>query len=155
MGPAEIRSHMPSGSRERAGSLRSKPENIRHNKTTVPQDRSKPRTAPAMSPQLSLRIWLGVLAVLLGLLVQTFHTHDLPTPASANSRHHAVLTAAEDHADVCPLCVAMHSASPAVSAGNLIAVSIVPLELFVARQHFVSRPRAFVHFSRPPPHSSF
>ena len=108
-----------------------------------------------MSPPRTRRGWGGGGAGLLGLLVQTFHTHDLPTPASANSRHHAALTAADDHTDVCPLCVAMHSASPAVSAGNLIAVSIVPLELFVARQHFVSRPRAFVHFSRPPPHSSF
>ena len=121
---------------------------------TVIQEPFSPKVSPSLSLPLRLRNWFGVLAVFLGLLVQTVHTHPFPVDHSATGKGHAVLTASVQTPDTCPLCVAMHSANPARSADTTFSFATVAVLLSRVQQRFVSKPPAYAHFSRPPPHSS-
>ena len=118
------------------------------------QERFKPKLPRTNLTPLRLRDWFGVLAVLLGLIVQTTHTHAGPVRVSAHGKDHAVLSASAPDPDTCPLCVAMHSASPARPATAFIRSEQVTMLPIGTHKHFVQRPPAYTHRSRPPPNSS-
>jgi hypothetical protein len=107
-----------------------------------------PRT---LSQPVRLRHWVGVLAVFLGLLGQTLHTHAL-TSAPSGTNSHAVLSASASDIDTCPLCVAMHSSLPVADA--LPSAHIVPdstLLVAAAVDRLPDDAWHFARFSRPPP----
>ncbi|SEF73494.1 Protein of unknown function [Bryocella elongata] len=126
---------------------------MRHTVIVVTRKRSNPNTTPRVSQPLGLRKWLGVLAVFLGLMVQTAHTHSHRGDLGGltHGKGHAVAAASQSNSDLCPLCVAMHSATPAITAGmpepQETTSALIPAEY----GRFVSRPPAYWHFSRPPP----
>lgn len=102
---------------------------------------------------VSLRQWVAVFAIFLGLVAQTFHTHKVSF-ASAKADHHAYLTTPDQSADSCQLCVAMHSALP-TQATVPVAFPLVAEVLLVPTMERVRRlPFADFYFSRPPPVSS-
>ena len=103
---------------------------------------------------LRLRDWFGVFAVLLGLIVQTTHTHAGPVRVSVHGKDHAVLTASAPNPDTCPICVAMHSASPARPATAFIPSERTTMLSLGTHEQFVQRPLAYTHRSRPPPNFS-
>lgn len=136
--------------------VRPKTLQMRHTEIAVNRMRSHSETKPHVSQPLGLRKWIGVLAVFLGLMVQTAHTHSHSgeLAAAAHGKGHAVLSASISNSDLCPLCIAMHSAAPSVAA-DLPVPSATGTTLLPAEYgRFVSRPPAYWHFSRPPPTST-
>ena len=134
--------------------LRPRTRSIRHTVITMTQERFnlKPRHTSLMP--LRLRDLFGILAVLLGLIVQTTHTHAGPARVSVHGKGHAVLAASNSNSDICPLCVAMHSASPARPATAPIPSDHLTTVRVGTHEQFVQRPPAYIQYSRPPPNSS-
>src|SRR5579875_1165733 len=121
---------------------------MRHICTTVTQERFNPKPSTAFLTPFRLRNWFGVLAVFLGLIAQTVHTHPGPRVVSVSTSGHAVLTASVQSPEVCPLCVAMHSSNPARPISTAVSFDVLTVLLGGTRERFVSRPPAFIHFSR-------
>lgn len=104
---------------------------------------------------IRLRNWFAVLAIFAGLLAQTVHTHKVSASEFTNTDGHALITAAADqNADVCPLCVSMHSANPAPTTGSAIVSTVVSLVSITATEQIASLTLSYFQFSRPPPNSS-
>ena len=100
---------------------------------------------------MRLRDWVGVLAIFLGLLGQTLHTHAL-TSVSSGSKDHAVITASAPDVDTCPLCAAMHSTLPVADAVPFVVMADdEPLLVAGMADHVANQAWHFARFSRPPP----
>jgi hypothetical protein len=101
----------------------------------------------AQAARLRVRTFVGILLLLAGGIAQAWHTHsdEMLRPRHTNT------VSAPDSADGCPLCVAMHSASPA----DAIADQPMPVRYIAmaaaAERVAVSAPQGFHHTSRPPP----
>jgi hypothetical protein len=100
---------------------------------------------------MRLRDWVGVLAIFLGLLGQTLHTHAIIS-VSSGAKDHAVITASAPDVDTCQLCVAMHSTLPVADAvPSTVMVADEPLLVADATNHVPDQAWHFARFSRPPP----
>ncbi len=100
-----------------------------------------------------LRDWFALLAIFLGLIAQTVHTHPISGKISEKAGFHALGTSNENP-DLCPLCIAMHSTQPAPSTTG-VSVHFASLPLLLPEvEEATSFPPAFTHFSRPPPPST-
>ena len=124
---------------------------MRHTVTTVSQERFKTKAPRTLSLPMTWRNWVGVLAIFLGLLGQTLHTHAL-TSVSSGTKNHAVLTASASDVDTCPLCVAMHSTLPvadAVPSNEMLADE--PMRVPAMADRVPDQAWHFARFSRPPP----
>lgn len=118
---------------------------------TVSQERFKSKAPRTLSQPMTLRYWVGILAVFLGLLGQTLHTHAL-TSVSSGAKDHAVVIASASDVDTCPLCVAMHSTLPVADAVPPIeVVAYKPLLGAAATDRVPDQAWHFARFSRPPP----
>ena len=102
---------------------------------------------------VSLRQWVAVFAIFLGLVAQTVHTHKV-TFSSAKADHHAYLSTPDHNADNCQLCVAMHSAMPAQATLSVALPLITEVLLTMPTERVYRLPFASFYFSRPPPFSS-
>jgi len=127
---------------------------IRHTGNVVTSKRLSSKASVAIALPLTARKWLGVLAVFLGLMVQTAHTHSIEHVTSPQGKGHVLVAASESGSELCPLCVAMHSASPAQAVGMPVPSEQLSTLLTGSSQEFISRPPAYAHFSRPPPTST-
>jgi hypothetical protein len=117
----------------------------------VIQERFKSKAPRTLFLPMTWRNWVGVLAVFLGLLGQTLHTHAV-TSVSSGAKDHAVISASASDVDTCPLCVAMHSTLPVADAVPLPAILVYkPLLAAGATSHVPDDAWHFARFSRPPP----
>ena len=95
---------------------------------------------------------MGLLAIVLGLIVQIVHTHTLPNQfGKATADRHSYLAANDQNPDTCSLCVAAHSSAP-TSAVSSIDPPPTTSDILSPRveQGFDSQ-TGYPHFSRPPP----
>lgn len=96
-----------------------------------------------------------MLAIFAGLVAQTVHTHPVSASEFTKINGHAIAaTSADQNPDICPLCVAMHSANPAPMAAAEIVPSLVSLVSIAATEQIIRLTLSYFQFSRPPPHSS-
>lgn len=124
---------------------------MRHTDTTVSLVRFKSKAPLTLSRPMKLRNWVGLLAVFLGLLGQTLHTHALTSVTSKADRH-TVITATASDVDTCPLCVAMHSTLLVADAvPSLHAVAGKQLLIAAAADLVPDQAWHYARFSRPPP----
>jgi hypothetical protein len=124
---------------------------MRHTVTTVSQERFKSKAPKTFSQPMTLRNWVGLLAVFLGLLGQTLHTHALTSVTSKADRH-AVIAATASDVDTCPLCVAMHSTLLVADAvPSLHTMADKQLLITAAADLVPDQAWHYARFSRPPP----
>ncbi len=101
---------------------------------------------------------LGLVFFLLAFVGQGFHSH-LSQQVGHRSAAHSALSsdcvpranAADDSAETCPLCIAMHSAAPASAWGVAHAVHVVAGTVAEPEEAFRDERIAFARLSRPPP----
>ena len=102
-------------------------------------------------------VWLRVAALFCALLVgmagiaQAAHVHGdwLPSTTAQAAAHGTVPSTVPE--DICPLCMAMHSALPVANFSALVVGFLLEVNLLLASTH---KPRIswyFAAFSRPPP----
>ncbi len=100
-----------------------------------------------------LRNLLALLAIFVGLIAQTVHTHPISGKTSDKGGFHS-LGASGENSDLCPLCIAMHSAQPSTAVVPLTPEPLFSLLLIPEVEEATLFPPAFTHLSRPPPYST-